>query len=309
MFTQAQTLTLNQITCREDNPTWLSARLFPFRRRFCQIGPVRFHYVDEGSGRPLLLLHGSPMWSMMYRTTIAELRAKYRVIAVDLPGMGLSRAPVCFGQAFSRSAGWLQRLVQRLDLGETTLVVHATAGPPGLEMAIRERNRFRNLVVSNSFAWPLQDVPELAGIVRIVSSRPFGWFNSTFNLLPRLTAIGARRTGQFTKAERAGILGPYENVATRDHLSSFLRSIRTEAKFLSRLEERLSALQDMPTLMLFGARDNGYRAGTMNRFRKLLPRHVCRVLPHAGHFPLEDAPTEFNAHLSAWLTSDAHNDE
>jgi hypothetical protein len=78
-------------------PAWVSESLFPFASRFVRIQDAQLHYVDEGAGPSLLFLHGSPMWSFMFRDTIGALRARFRCIAVDMPCLGLSKAPVACG--------------------------------------------------------------------------------------------------------------------------------------------------------------------------------------------------------------------
>ena len=114
------------------------------------------------------------MWSFMCRSVIHELRDSLRCVAVDLPGLGLSKAPLFRGQAFSRNADWLEAFVDTLDLRDVTLVLHATAGPSVLEMASRQRERVRALVISNSFAWPLEGSRKLEtiGHTRRTDGRP-----------------------------------------------------------------------------------------------------------------------------------------
>jgi haloalkane dehalogenase len=80
-----------------DRPAWVPDELYPFESRFAEIGGARVHYVDEGNGPPLLLLHGNPTWSFLYRDVIKGVRDRYRCIAVDYPGFGLSSAPPGYG--------------------------------------------------------------------------------------------------------------------------------------------------------------------------------------------------------------------
>ncbi len=284
-------------------PDWLSPGEFPFRSRSLVVDGAALHYVDEGSGPVLLLLHGSPMWSFMYRRAISSLRARYRCIAVDLPGLGLSGAPLRPGHAYEDAARRLRAFVKHLDLRDAVLAVHATAGPPGLEMATQEPNRFSGLVISNTFAWPLEGDRRLAFFARIVSSRWFAWLNVTFNVLARVTAWKGRRDARFNEPERRAILGPYENRDTRRHLQNYLFGVRVERDRFSRLERNLSALAHLPTLLLYGAHDNGYRAGFLERWRSILPSSDVRVLENAGHFPFEDDPAATVEALSGWLES------
>src|ERR671937_33474 len=74
---------------RGARPPWLSKELYPFESHYAQVDGASVHYVDEGAGPPLLLLHGNPTWSFLYRDIIKALRDRYRCIAPDHPGFGL----------------------------------------------------------------------------------------------------------------------------------------------------------------------------------------------------------------------------
>jgi haloalkane dehalogenase len=285
----------------QERPAWLSRALFPFESRFLTTDGTRFHYVDEGRGPTLLFLHGGPMSSFMWRHPLGVVRATHRCIAVDLPGLGLSRTELVPGQGFARMADALQAFVRRLELDRFTLIVHATGAPSGLEMAVRERARVRGLVISNTFAWPLAEVPAMKRMIGVVSSRPFRFLVVRLNLLARVAARKGRRGGRLSDEERAAVLGPYHDVAARAHLANLLYGLRVEAPFFARLEGRLAALAEVPALLLFGAEDNNYKAGALDRFARLLPRSTPVALAGAAHFLTEDAPAAYTSALEGWL--------
>jgi haloalkane dehalogenase len=282
-------------------PSWLPGALFPFESRFVTAGDTTFHFVDEGRGETLLFLHGGPMSSFMWRHPLRVLRERYRCVAVDLPGLGLSRTPVVPGHGFARMADKLQAFVQTVGLDSFTLIVHATGAPSGLEMAVRERARVRALAISNTFAWPIASDPAMRTMVRAVSSRLFSFLIIRFNLLARIAARRGRRHGDFTAAERAAVLGPYGQEEARTHLANLLFGLRAETPFFSALETRLAALVDLPTLLVFGEEDSNYRAGALDRFARRLPRSETVVIPRAAHFLTEDAPVAYTAALADWL--------
>jgi haloalkane dehalogenase len=302
MSSVESTVPLTPLSPAALRPSWLSTPAFPFESRFLSVGRTRFHYVDEGQGPTLLFLHGGPMSSFMWRHQLAELRSRYRCVAVDLPGLGLSTTPLVRGEGFAHMADALQAFVQELRLEQLTLLVHTTGGPSGLEMAIREQKRVRALVISNTFGWPLETDPGLAPMVRLVSTRLFRFLVVRFNLLPQVASRKGRRTSKLTAEERAAILGPYRDRAARLHLANLLYGLRAEAPFFVRLEERMPQLAHLPTLLLFGGQDSGYRGGTLTRFEKLLPRHTTVVLPRAAHFLTEDEPEAYTAALYRWLS-------
>lgn len=282
-------------------PDWLSARVFPFQSRFVKVGAVRFHYVDEGTGPTLLFLHGSPLSTVMYRSAIQSLRSRFRCIGVDLPGMGLSTSPIREGSAFESNAAAYQGFVQALGLNDLTLIMHSTSGPSALEMAVRERKRLSGLVISNTFGWALGDVPQMRRIVQIVSSRLFRFLTVRFNFLARVAARFARTNGRFTGEERTAVLGPYEGMEPRRHLANLLYGLRVEAPFFRGLGVRIETLRGIPTLLLYGGKDAGYRAGFVDRWRELLPASQVSVIQSAGHFLTEDEPEAYTEHLTSFL--------
>ena len=295
-------------TALASRPAWLPAELFPFESRFLSLDGTRFHYVDEGRGPTLLFLHGGPMSSFMWRHQLSALRERYRCVAVDLPGLGLSLTPLVRGEGFARMADALQAFARQLLPEGFTLIVHATGAPSGLEMAVRERARVRGLVISNTFAWPIAVEPGLKRMVQVVSSRPFSFLVVRLNLLARIAARMGRRHGKLSAAERAAVLGPYQDTRARAHLANLLYGLRAETPFFTRLEQRLAALADVPTLLVFGQEDNNFKAGSLDRFARLLPKSKAVVLPGAAHFLTEDSPSAYTAALRDWLAEQPGTD-
>jgi len=281
-------------------PAWLSEKLFPFVSRKMEVDDTSLHYLDEGTGPVLFMVPGTPMWTFMYRKLIQELRDEFRCVAVDLPGLGLSEAPLYEGKAFTRAADLLQMFVRRLDLQDVTLVAQTTAGPPALEMAVREQSRIRALVLSNSFAW----APEHASLkrfARVVGNPVFAFLNVRLNLLPRMALRAGRRNGPFSTEEQAAIIGPFHNKRTREHLQNYANGIRGEQEMFRSLPSRLAAIHQKPALFLEGAYSDGFKAGLLKKWEQLLPNHKTVVLLESGHFLLEDQPDRYAAELKLWF--------
>src|SRR5215204_6168565 len=138
-------------------PAWVPDALFPYESRFAEARGAHVHYVDEGDGPPLLMLHGNPTWSFLYRELIGGLRDRFRCVAVDFPGFGLSSPPPGYGFTPAEHADVLDELVVRLDLSGATLMVQDWGGPIGLAVATRRPERFAAFVVANTWAWPKSD--------------------------------------------------------------------------------------------------------------------------------------------------------
>src|SRR4030095_3774518 len=115
--------------------------LYLFESHFLALGTQRLHYVDAGGGEPLLLVHGNPTWSFYWRNLIVGLREKYRCVAVDHVGCGLSDKPQVYAYTLAQRIADLVQLVERLDLRSMTLVAHDWGGAIGLGTGQRLRER------------------------------------------------------------------------------------------------------------------------------------------------------------------------
>ena len=111
-------------------PAWVDREAFPFRSRFLELAPGRrVHYIDEGQGDVLLFVHGTPTWSFEWRHVIRALSRTHRCVAIDNLGFGLSDRPRDFDYSPESHARVLRAFVERLGLGDITLVVHDFGGP------------------------------------------------------------------------------------------------------------------------------------------------------------------------------------
>ena len=159
--------------------------LFPVEHRFLDLDGARIHYVDEGAGETLLLLHGNPSWSFLYRKIIAALRNDFRCVAMDYPGYGMSDAPPGYGFTPREHSMVLEHFVDRLGLGDLTIMVQDWGGPIGLGFAGRRPELVRRLIIGNTFAWPLSGEWRIR-LFSWVMGGPIGWsLTWAFNFVPK----------------------------------------------------------------------------------------------------------------------------
>ena len=125
------------------------AALYPFESQHHNLGDVRMHYLDEGAGKPLLMVHGNPTWSFYFRNLVKEFRPRRRVIAPDHIGCGLSDKPQRYRYTLARHAGNLENLILSLDLRDIDLLVHDWGGPIGLSVATRHPERFDKIIITS----------------------------------------------------------------------------------------------------------------------------------------------------------------
>ena len=142
-----------------ERPDWVSDTLFPFESRFFETPDgQRMHYVDEGSGAPIVFVHGNPAWSFEFRQLIEGLRSDFRCIAPDHIGFGLSSRsgsredhhPAAHAERFAA-------LLEDVDVRDATLFMTDWGGPIGLEFARRHPERVARIVIANTWCWPVAD--------------------------------------------------------------------------------------------------------------------------------------------------------
>jgi pimeloyl-ACP methyl ester carboxylesterase len=159
-------------TTKGVRPAWVDDELFPFESRFIDIDGHTVHYVDEGSGPTLLLLHGNPTWSFLWRDVIRALRDDFRCIALDYPGFGLSTPRPGYRYLPEEHADVVIGFVDALGLKGATLVAQDWGVPIGLATAQRRPGVFDRLVLANTWAWPVNGVLHPATRRRAV---PHSW--------------------------------------------------------------------------------------------------------------------------------------
>jgi len=126
---------------------------FPFEPHYIEVDKIRIHYVDEGSNddEVILLMHGEPSWSFLYRHMIPPLvKAGFRVVAPDLVGLGRSDKPTeQTDHTYRRHVEWMTKWMVSLDLKNITLFCQDWGSLIGLRMAIENQDRFKRIVLSN----------------------------------------------------------------------------------------------------------------------------------------------------------------
>lgn len=280
-------------------PQWLPREQYPFGNRYAEIDGCTVHYLDEGEGPTLLLLHGNPTWSFLYRKLIPPLAGSFRCVAVDYPGFGLSRAAPDYGFTFTEHAAVAEQLLLRLDLREVTMVVHDWGGPVGFSVATRHPGRFAGFVIANSWAWPLDD--PLVRLFSLLLGGPLGDHlivrrNLFAGLILPLNVMQSRLPPPVRNAYRA----PFPTPQSRLPQQVLVRELRSAVPALAELEKRLAVLADRPALIAWAGRDPAFRRTQRRRWQAHFPNHALVELPRAGHYLYEDAADEIALAILHW---------
>jgi len=272
--------------------------------KFVEVEGLRLHYLERGKGDPVLLLHGWPTSSYLYREMLGTLGEGNRAIALDLPGFGRSDKPLDASYSFPFHERVLQGFLDALGIERTGLVVHDLGGPIGLYWASRHPERLSRLALLNTLVYAR---PSWAVVAFVAGARTPGvrsWLTSPRGLRfamrfgvhdkERLTeeAIAAYREPFQTKQARKVLL----KSATALHLGGF------------RQIERWLPAAEVPVRIVYGKRDRILPdvARTMRKVSRDLPTEPeITVLEDCGHFIQEERPQDIAAILAGFFRAQA----
>ena len=274
---------------------------FPFEPHYLEQDGLRMHYVDEGRGDPILLLHGEPTWSYLYRKLIPRLAPVARVLAPDYFGFGRSDKPVERDWfTYDRHFASIERFVEELDLRDLTVVVHDWGGPIGLRLAVVRPERVQRLVITQTGVFagraPSDEWLRFRDLVRRVG-----------------TEFQAGRLVQLASVTElpddvvAAYDAPYPVPESKTGALMFPELVPTELDHPSaqRMLDVRDALKtwDRPTLIVFGDSDPIFSPRVGERFAELIPgAEPAETLTGAGHFLQEDKGEELGARIAGWLS-------
>jgi haloalkane dehalogenase len=283
-------------------PAWLPEQLYPFESHYAQINGASVHYIDEGSGPPLLLLHGNPTWSFLYRDVIKGLRDRFRCVALDHPGFGLSKAAPGYGYTPAEHATVVEQFVQQLDLSGVTMMVQDWGGPIGFAVATRHPDRFAAFVIGNTWAWPKTDLGTQL-FSHVLGGPIGGYLILRRNFFVEKLIPGGVRRKRLPEAVMEAYRGPFPTPESRRPMLVFPREILASRPFLAEVESRLPVVADRPALLVWPTKDVAFREPERRRWEQIFPNHRTVMLEGAGHYIQEDAADEIVSAIRDWAGS------
>jgi haloalkane dehalogenase len=274
-----------------------------FEPRYLDQDGLRMHYVDEGDGEPVLLLHGEPTWAYLYRKVIPRLTASHRCIALDYFGFGRSDKPTDPGwYSYDRHAESVARFARELDLRGLTVVMQDWGGPIGFRLAVEHPERVARLVVLNTGIGaraPNDEWLRFQAFMRRVGTEIAAGRLIRMTLVqPVEDDVIAAYDAPFPVPEsRVGIVQFPELVATSRHHPS--------AAAMLDVRERLRSF-DRPALVLFSDSDPIFGRAAAEAMAAVLPRaELDPPLESAGHFLQEDRGEAVGERIAEWLKREA----
>ena len=289
---------------------------WPHAPRFCAAAGFRQHYVDEGSGRPVILLHGQPTWGYIYRRFIPALSGMHRVVVPDHMGFGKSETPPDRTYTLSTHVANLAALIETLDLRDITLVMQDWGGPIGIGYAVRHPERVHSLVLMNTVCGygtaGRRDLPspiETPWFRWIRDGLPTGRTEAVLShlgstILSVMQIVGLERLDRVDPTIIRAYGAPFPTPADCKGAIEFpldlaLGRIRD---FVREGVAGVPAIKGKPAIMIEGMLDRAIPpALAIADFQGLWPGGAVIEVPGAGHYIHEDAPDVAIAAIQTFL--------
>lgn len=281
----------------------VSPNEYPFVPRKLAIGKEEMSYVDEGTGRPVVLLHGNPTWSFFYRDLIKALSPHRRCIAPDHIGCGYSSKPQDYAYTLAQHIENVLALIDHLHVEEFDLVVHDWGGAIGMGVRAALREKVGRIQIFNTAAFR-EKIPyaplhicraPLLGPLAVRGANGFvRW------------ALQRASTKGLSKNAHDGFLFPYQNWHDRVAIHNFVKDIPIAKNHRSydtlvKIEASLSDLQKHPIQICWGMQDFVFTPHFITRWKEYAPHALIHEFPDAGHYLLEDKQAEIIPLVQAFL--------
>ncbi len=268
---------------------------YPFKSHWFEHNGSAMHYIDEGQGEgdktAIVMCHGNPTWSYLYRHIIKLLAPQYRCIACDLPGFGYSDHPPGYSYKPQEHAEWVEALlVEHLKLNRFILVVQDWGGPIGLRVATRHPDKVIGVVISSTFI----GAPTTVGRIfsTLMGARLFQYLIIQRNFFARTivsTMLGKNASPVTLKA----YTDPFPTPESRTGPAVFPVQIVAATPWLEEIKSRLHILAGKPIEFVFGLRDIGTRPSDMAAWLDIFPNAGVQKIAEANHFTQEDCPENY----------------
>ncbi|HLO27160.1 MAG TPA: alpha/beta fold hydrolase [Geobacteraceae bacterium] len=285
-------------------------KLYPFTGHDLDLDGLRYHYLDEGSGPPVVMVHGNPSWSFYYRNLVIELRDRYRCIVPDHIGCGFSDKPNDdrYDYTLARRVDDLERLLDHLGIKENiTLVLHDWGGMIGMAYAVRHPKRISRLVILNTAAFHLPKEKRFPFALKLCRDTRLGAFlvrgGNAFSLAASF--VGCKRNPMPVALRQAYRL-PYDTWRNRIATLRFIQDIPLAPgdrnyDLVSGVAAGIGQFSTLPMAIFWGERDFVFDCSFLAEWQRRFPRAEVHRYPDAGHYILEDAQDEIIPLIAGFL--------
>ena len=285
--------------------------LYPFKSHYMNLKGLKYHFIDEGTGDPVVMIHGNPTWSFYYRELIKELSTHFRAIAVDHIGCGLSDKPDknAYDYRLKSRVDDIESLFDHLELSEgVTLILHDWGGMIGMAYALRHPERISRIVIMNTAGFFPPDKKRLPFRLWLVRNiRPFATLAVLgFNLFAYSALFMASYKG-LSRDVKSGLIAPYNCWKNRIATLCFVQDIPVRENdpsyaLVKYVDENLHKLEGIPMLICWGKHDFVFDVSYLAEWQRRFPEAEVNLLSDAGHYVLEDEPKKVCLLVKDFLT-------
>ncbi|MEN8244751.1 MAG: alpha/beta fold hydrolase [Thermodesulfobacteriota bacterium] len=286
--------------------------LYPFKSNYMEVNGFQYHYVDEGGGDPVIMLHGNPTWSFYYREVIKAFSKNHRMIAPDHIGCGLSEKPDAgrYGYTLQNRIDDLTAFIENLQIDRPiTLVVHDWGGMIGMAYALEHIYTIDKIVILNTAAFLPpggKSIPLRLWLIRHLT------FLATpavlgLNLFSRGAVYMASAKG-LTPDVQNGLTAPYNSWQNRIATLRFVQDIPVLPEdpsyaIVKHADQHLDALKNIPMLILWGEKDFVFDMDYLAEWKRRFPGAEAHALAQAGHYILEDETEAVLAKIGSFINT------
>ncbi len=279
----------------------ISKDIYPFAGKFLELNGFKLHYLDEGEGEPVVMLHGNPSWSIYYRNMVNGLKDNYRCIVPDHIGCGLSDKPdeSEYNYVLSQRVEDLESLLNHLKIDKNiTLIVHDWGGMIGMSYATLHPEAIKRIVILNTGAFHQPRKNELPFSLWLSRDTQIGALMILgFNAFSRGAANLCCTRKKMSKELRDAYCAPYNSWKNRIATLRFVQDIPLKKgepsyDFITEVQNKLTLFRNTPVLICWGEKDFVFNNYFLEEWQKYLPNAVVHRFPDCGHYVLEDASDE-----------------
>lgn len=272
---------------------------YNFTNNYADLNGHRLHYLDEGTGLPVVMVHGNPSWSYYYRKLVLQLRDRFRCIVPDHIGCGLSDKPRDneYEYTLERRVTDLEQLLATLALQEPiTWIVHDWGGMIGLTTALRDFDNIARIVIMNTSGFLKPATKELPWQLRLARSPLGPLLVQGGNAFAAGATLTATKTGMARDVRKA-YTAPYNSWQNRIATLRFVQDIPLSPNdrayaLVKWTDDNLHRLTQKPFMIAWGRHDFVFDDHFLNEWRRRFPNVPTHIFEYAGHYVLEDAADE-----------------
>jgi pimeloyl-ACP methyl ester carboxylesterase len=275
--------------------------LYPFSEKYFERPAGRLHYLDEGQGDPVVMVHGNPTWSFYFRNLVLALRDSHRCIVPDHIGCGLSDKPPesRYDYALKSRIDDLEALLDHLGItSNITLILQDWGGMIGMALATRHPERIKRIIASNTGAFPLPSAKRFPFSLWLGRNTRLGaWLILQKNAFCRLAARWCVKRSKLAPEVREMFLMPYDTPEHRIAVLKFVQTIPLRGTdpgydVVSNTANALAKFENVPTLLLWGMKDFVFDRHFLSEWQRHFPQAETHTWPDCGHYLFEDATEE-----------------